>query len=126
MNRGGNDDIPGSGEPDSQNYLTAAMPRPLVVRGGRALAVNGRDTLDDSQGPEINFLAYWHVLVKHRLVIAGAVALALGAIDGATLAQTRRLEFAARHGQSTGVLLPRRLDGLSAARRRWRGLTRGA
>ena len=76
MNRGGNDDFPGSGEPESQNYLTTAMPRPLVVRGGRALATTGRE-LDEPQGPEINFMAYWHVLVKHRLVIAGAVALAL-------------------------------------------------
>lgn len=58
--------------------------------------------------------------VLEQALRSGAVALALGAIDGATLAQSRRLEFAARHGQSTGVLLPRRLDGLSAAQRRWR------
>ena len=51
---------------------------------------------------------------------SGAVALALGAVDGATLSQTRRLEFAAKHGETIGLLLPRRLDGLSAARRRWR------
>lgn len=51
---------------------------------------------------------------------SGAVSLALGAVEGATLAQSRRLEFAARHGGSVGVTLSRRLDGLSAARRRWR------
>jgi len=51
---------------------------------------------------------------------SGAVALALGAVDGATLAQTRRLEFAAKQGGAVGLVLPRRLDGLSAARRRWR------
>ncbi len=51
---------------------------------------------------------------------SGAVSLALGAVDGATLAQTRRLDFAARQGGTVGLLLPRGLDGLSAARRRWR------
>ena len=51
---------------------------------------------------------------------SGAVALALGAVDGASLAQTRRLDFAARQGEAAGLVLPRRLDGLSAARRRWR------
>ena len=58
--------------------------------------------------------------VLEQALRSGAMSVALGAIDGATLAQTRRLEFAARQGRSTGVLLPRRLDGLSAARRRWR------
>jgi len=51
---------------------------------------------------------------------SGAVSLALGAADGATLAQTRRLDFAAKQGEAVGLILPRGLDGLSAARRRWR------
>jgi protein ImuA len=51
---------------------------------------------------------------------SGAVSLALGAVDGATLAQTRRLAFAARQGEAVGLLIPRGLDGLSAAARRWR------
>ncbi|HZV83586.1 MAG TPA: hypothetical protein VFF48_01240 [Brevundimonas sp.] len=51
---------------------------------------------------------------------SGAVSLALGSVDGATLAQTRRLDFAAKQGGSVGLVLPRGLDGLSAARRRWR------
>ncbi len=51
---------------------------------------------------------------------SGAVSLALGAVDGATLAQTRRLDFAAKQGEAVGLMLPRGLDGLSAARRRWR------
>ncbi|HST90946.1 MAG TPA: hypothetical protein VLJ13_01970 [Brevundimonas sp.] len=51
---------------------------------------------------------------------SGAVSLALGAVDGATLAQTRRLDFAAKQGGSVGLVLPRGLEGLSAARRRWR------
>lgn len=51
---------------------------------------------------------------------SGAVSLALGAVDGATLAQTRRLDFAAKQGGCVGLVMPRGLDGLSAARRRWR------
>lgn len=51
---------------------------------------------------------------------SGAVSLALGAVGDATLAQSRRLEFAARHGGAVGVTLSRSLEGLSAARRRWR------
>ena len=51
---------------------------------------------------------------------SGAVSLALGAVDASTLSQTRRLDFAARQGGSVGLVLPRGLDGLSAARRRWR------
>lgn len=51
---------------------------------------------------------------------SGAVALGLGAVEGATLAQTRRLDFAARQGEAVGLILSRGLDGLSAARRRWR------
>ncbi|RZJ28194.1 MAG: hypothetical protein EON85_09530 [Brevundimonas sp.] len=51
---------------------------------------------------------------------SGAVSLALGAVDGASLAQTRRLDFAAKHGDSVGLMLPRHEGGLSAARRRWR------
>lgn len=55
---------------------------------------------------------------------SGALSLVLGAVEGATLAQTRRLDFAAREGQAVGVILSRGLDGLSAARRRWRISTR--
>lgn len=55
---------------------------------------------------------------------SGAVSLGLGAVEGATLAQTRRLDFAARQGEATGLILSRGLDGLSAARRRWRISTR--
>jgi protein ImuA len=51
---------------------------------------------------------------------SGAVSLGLGAVEGATLAQTRRLDFAAKQGEATGLILSRGLEGLSAARRRWR------
>lgn len=51
---------------------------------------------------------------------SGAVTLALGGIEEASLAQTRRLEFAAREGGAVGLMLRLRHGGLSAARRRWR------
>ena len=51
---------------------------------------------------------------------SGAVSLGLGAVEGAPLAQTRRLDFAARQGEAVGPIRSRGLDGLSAARRRWR------
>ena len=51
---------------------------------------------------------------------SGAVSLGLGAVEGATLAQTRRLDFAAKQGEAVGLILSRGLEGLSAARRRWR------
>jgi protein ImuA len=51
---------------------------------------------------------------------SGGLNLVLGAVEGAELAQTRRLEFAARDGASAGVLLRHRGGDLSAARRRWR------
>lgn len=51
---------------------------------------------------------------------SGAVSLAVGAVDGAALAQTRRLGFAAVQGEAVGMLMPRTLDGLSSASRRWR------
>ena len=88
MNRG-DDDRNWNGDPGDRGYLTTASQRPLVVRGGRQLAsVTGRFDEPEQAGNEINLLAYWHVLVKHRLVIGGIVAvmLVLGVI--ATLATT--------------------------------------
>lgn len=57
---------------------------------------------------------------------SGAVSMGLGAVEGATLAQTRRLDFAARQGEAVGLILSRVPDGLSAARRRWRISTRAS
>lgn len=51
---------------------------------------------------------------------SGGAALVIGTVDGAELAQTRRLEFAARDGGCSGLLLRARSGDLSAARRRWR------
>jgi len=58
--------------------------------------------------------------VLEQALRSGAVSLALGAVEAATLTQTRRLDFAAKQGGCVGLVLPRGLDGLSAARRRWR------
>lgn len=57
--------------------------------------------------------------VLEQALRSGAVSLAVGAVEP-ELAQSRRLEFAARQGEAVCVLLPRSLNGLSAARRRWR------
>ena len=73
MKRGDQDDS-WEGEPEGRAYLTTATQRPMVVRGGRQVAL-GRTTGPDEPTPEVNLLAYWHVLVKHRLVIAGAIGL---------------------------------------------------
>ena len=62
-------------------------------------------------------LALW---VMEQALRSGGAALVIGTVDGAELAQTRRLEFAARDGGSSGILLRSRSGGLSAARRRWR------
>lgn len=58
--------------------------------------------------------------VMEQALRSGAVAGVIGAIESATLPQSRRLDFAARESGTTGVLLRTRSDGLSAARRRWR------
>ena len=82
MNRG-DDDRNWEGEPAQRGYLTTASPQPLVVRGGRQLATQGpRYDQPGEPAIEINLLAYWHVLVKHRLVIGGIVAtmLVLGVV----------------------------------------------
>ncbi len=65
-------------------------------------------------------LALW---VMEQALRSGGVALVIGTVDGAELAQTRRLEFAARDGGCSGVLLRARSGDLSAARRRWRVTT---
>ena len=99
--------------------------RPVLIAAPRAwFAEHGRPYGPGLRG--MSFLltptatpaeALW---VLEQALRSGAVGLALGAVDAASLAQTRRLEFAARHGEARGVILPRTLEGLSAARRRWR------
>ena len=62
-------------------------------------------------------LALW---AMEQALRSGGAALVIGTVDGAELAQTRRLEFAARDGGCSGLLLRARSGDLSAARRRWR------
>ncbi len=70
--------------PGGRSYLTTASPQPLVVRGGRQLATSNPAAFasDDDEGGGLNLAIYWHIIVKHRLVIAGAVmgALIIGVI----------------------------------------------
>ena len=65
-------------------------------------------------------LALW---AMEQALRSGGAALVVGTIDGAELTQTRRLEFAARDGGCSGLLLRTRTGDLSAARRRWRVTT---
>ena len=58
--------------------------------------------------------------VMEQALRSGAVCAVVGAVETATLAQTRRLAFAADEGQASGILLRRTAGGLNAARRRWR------
>lgn len=51
---------------------------------------------------------------------SGSLAAVIGTVEGANLAQTRRLEFAARDGEAVCTLLRQTSGGLNAARRRWR------
>lgn len=97
--------------------------RPLLVAATRAwLSEHGRPY---GPGMARSFVlapckteveALW---VLEQALRSGAVSLAVGAVEP-ELTQSRRLEFAAKQGGAVCVLLPRSLEGLSAARRRWR------
>lgn len=77
---GADDDRDWHESPGERGYLTTASPQPLVVRGNRQLAtttaVGGLDG-DEEAGSGFNLAAYWHIIVKHRFVIGGAVLAAL-------------------------------------------------
>jgi protein ImuA len=51
---------------------------------------------------------------------SGALGGVIGAIEEVSLTQTRRIDFAAREGGSTAIMLRTKEGGLSAARLRWR------
>ncbi len=72
---GADDDRDWGEAPGERGYLTTASPKPLVVRGGRQLAATNGAGLgaDDEEGAGLNLGAYWHIIVKHRFVIGGAV-----------------------------------------------------
>jgi protein ImuA len=106
--------------------------RPVVFSATRAwLSENGRPYGPGLRGFQARdgFLlveartegqALW---AMEQALRSGGAAVVLGTIDGAELAQTRRLEFAAREGNCSGVLLRARTGDLTAARRRWRVTT---
>ena len=109
----------------------ATDPRPLALvtvkawrgeRGGfsaRGLAALGVDPGRVIQvRAEREIEALW---AMEEALKSGAVSGAVGTVEQPSLVATRRLDFAAREGRATGVVL--RIGGqsdLSAARRRWR------
>lgn len=104
-----------------------AMSRPWRGEHGRPYGpgFGGAGLEDQAQGlilaaTSSEAEALW---VMEQALRSGAVSAVLGAVEGATLAQTRRLEFAARDGAAASVLLRRTQGGLTAARRRWRVTT---
>ena len=107
-----------------------ADPRPLVLvtvkawrgeRGGfsaRGLAALGVDPGRVIQvRAEREMEALW---AMEEALKSGAVRGAVGTVEQASLVATRRLDFAAREGRATGVLLRIGSGDLSAARLRWR------
>ena len=109
----------------------AGDPRPLVLvtvktwrsergavsaRGLQALGIDPGRVIQVKAEREID--ALWAL---EEALKSGAVRGAVGTVEQASLVATRRLDFAAREGRATGVLL--RICGagdLSAARLRWR------
>ena len=100
----------------------------LVVLPRRERTETGRPSLHgiSAQLPGVALLlalppdtatALW---TMEQALRSGALGGVIGWIEGATLTQTRRLDFAAATGGATGIVLTSRPAGLSAARRRWR------
>jgi len=84
--------------------------------GFRGAGVDGRGTgLILTEGRTEGELLW----IMEQALRSGAVSAALATVEAASLAQTRRLEFAARDGAAVGVVLRNTEGGLSAARRRW-------
>lgn len=99
---------------------------PMVVMPRRWLTEHGRPFAPAIAPADAGLLlivtrnetdALW---AMEQALRSGAVAGVIGMINKATLTETRRLDFAAREGNSTAVLLRGGDGGLSAARRRWR------
>ena len=107
--------------PDDERPVLVAAPRAWFVEYGRPYGpgLEGAPLLLASAATLAE--ALWAMEQGLR---SGAVSLGLGAVEGASLTQTRRLDFAARQGGAVGLILSRGLEGLSAARRRWRVSTR--
>ncbi|CAN5293552.1 hypothetical protein BH10PSE2_BH10PSE2_22490 [soil metagenome] len=117
----------------SLSRLAAKDTRPVLVAAGRAWrAEQGRP-----YGPGLGNAGLREtrlILVEGRTeadllwtmeqaLRSGAVSAVVGTVETASLAQTRRLEFAARDGEASAILLRQTQGGLNAARRRWRVTT---
>ncbi len=91
--------------------------RGRLLAGGLApLGVGNQTVLITAPATEVE--ALWALEEGLR---SGAVSLAVGAVENASLLSTRRLDFAARAAGATVVLIKTRpARDLSAARRRWR------
>ncbi len=112
-----------AGEAACRSGLMVAAPRAWFRERGRLLAgglaqlgLKGQTVLMIAPATEIE--ALWALEEGLR---SGAVGLAVGAVEAASLLATRRLDLAARAAGATVVLIKTRpAQDLSAARRRWR------
>jgi protein ImuA len=112
-----------AGEGACRGGLMVAAPRAWFRERGRLLAgglaplgPTGQSFLITAPATEIE--ALWALEEGLR---SGVVGFAVGAVEGASLLATRRLDLAARAAGATVVLIKTRpARDLSAARRRWR------
>lgn len=115
--------VSAAGEAAGRGGLMAAAPRAWFRERGRLLAgglaqvgLTSRPLLLIATATEIE--ALWALEEGLR---SGAVGLAIGAVEAASLLATRRLDLAARAAGATATLIKTRpAKDLSAARRRWR------
>lgn len=103
--------------PDDPRPFLFAAPRGWLAEHGRPFTQGG------DRGDQLLVVARTPQQVlwaMEQALRSGAVRGVVGAAETFSLAQSRRLEFAAREGRATGLLLRTGEGGLSAARRRWR------
>jgi len=111
------------GEGVCRGGLMVAAPRTWLRERGRLLAgglarLGFQDRTVLIVAPATEIEALWAL---EEGVRSGAVGLAVGAVEAASLLETRRLDLAARAAGATVVLIKTRpARDLSAARRRWR------
>lgn len=104
--------------PDDRRPFLFAAPRWWINEHGRPFSQGWRESDQVLVAVRTAQEVLW---AMEQALRSGAVRGVIGAaVEDASLAQSRRLEFAAREGGATGVLLRGREGGLSAARRRWR------
>jgi protein ImuA len=127
------EDMVAAGPSDRAASLAFALARCRMALP--VMAILPRRALHEAGWPSLHGLAAWRQGMRLLLVTprtdaealwameqglkSGALGGVIAAVDGATMTQTRRLDFAARDGGTPGVLLGTRSLGLSSARRRW-------